>query len=133
MQAQRLDGEEQRAYEVRGHERAISSDIASVVRELVDVLGATLVAAIGGVSETRAVKQWMADREPQRPHVLRFTLQLCWMIAERGGSDVVRAWFQGSNPHLNDGVPLLLLRERPLSDVQGPLIAAARAFSLRSA
>jgi hypothetical protein len=117
--------------EIRAHEYAISSDIRAVVRELVEALGATMVAAIGGVSETRAVKQWMTDREPQRPHVLRFALQLAWVICEKGDRNTARAWFQALNPHLNDAVPLLLLRERPLTDIQGPLMAAARAFRPR--
>jgi hypothetical protein len=120
-----------RPIEIRAHEYAISSDIRDVVRELVDVLGATMVAAIGGVSETRAVKQWMTDREPQRPHVLRFALQLAWVICEKGDRDTARAWFQAINPHLNDAVPLLLLRERPLTDIQAPLMAAVRAFKPR--
>ena len=127
----RWDQEDERPVEIRAHEHAIASDIRSVVRELVEALGATMVAAIGGVSETRAVKQWMVDREPQRPHVLRFALQLVWIIGERGDQHMVRAWFQGLNPHLNDAIPLLLLRERRLSDIQAPLMAAARAFSPR--
>ena len=120
-----------RPIEIRAHEYATSSDIREVVKELVDVLGATMVAAIGGVSETRAVKQWMSDREPQRPHVLRFALQLAWVICEKGDRNTARAWFQALNPHLHDAVPLLLLRERPLTDIQVPLMAAARAFRPR--
>jgi hypothetical protein len=125
------DPRDDRPIEIRAHEYAISSDIREVVRELVDALGATMVAAIGGVSETRAVKQWMTDREPQRPHVLRFALQLAWVICEKGDRGTARAWFQALNPHLNDAVPLLLLRERQLTDIQGPLMAAARAFMPR--
>lgn len=129
--AEQWEQEDERPVEIRAHEHAISSDIRSVVRELVEALGATMVAAIGGVSETRAVKQWMSDREPQRPHVLRFALQLAWIIGEKGDRNLVRAWFQGLNPHLNDAIPLLLLRERRLTEVQAPLMAAARAFTPR--
>jgi len=74
---------EERTVEVRAHEVAMASNIRDVVRGLVDALGATMVAAIGGVSETRAVKQWMTDRDPQRPNTLRFALQLAWIIAEK--------------------------------------------------
>ncbi len=125
------DPQDERPVEIRAHEYAISSDIREVVRELVDALGATMVAAIGGVSETRAVKQWMTDRDPQRPHLLRFALQLAWVICEKGDRNTARAWFQALNPHLNDAVPLLLLRERQLTDIQAPLMAAARAFRPR--
>ncbi len=123
---------EDRRVEVRAHEIAMGSNIREVVSQLVDALGATMVAALGGVSETRAVKQWMTDREPQRQNTLRFALQLACIIGEKSDRDTARAWFQGVNPHLNDAVPLLLLRERPLLDVQGPLMSAARAFPRKS-
>src|SRR5437773_1223933 len=97
--------------EFRAHEHAMSSKIQDVVRELDEALGTTMVAAIGGVTETRAVKGWMTDREPQRPHVLRFALQLSWIVCEKSDRHTARAWFQGVNPHLHDGVPLLLLRQ----------------------
>ena len=67
--------------DVDSHTHAMSIGIESVVEELVDLLGLTMVAAIGGVGETRAVQQWIAGREPQRPNVLRFALQLALMIA----------------------------------------------------
>jgi len=118
--------------EVRAHEIAMASSIREIVSQLVHALGATMVAALGGVSETRAVKQWMTDREPQRQNTLRFALQLAWIIGEKSDRDTARAWFQGVNPYLHDAVPLLLLRERPLIEVQGPLMSAARAFPRKS-
>jgi hypothetical protein len=117
--------------DIAAHEHAMSAPMRQVVRELDDLLGASTVAIIGGVSETRAVQQWMADRAPQRPHVLRFALQLAVMIAANGDNHVLRAWFQGGNPHLGDAAPLTLLRDGPLEAVQVPLLAAARAFAAR--
>ncbi len=111
------------------HRQAMSLPIKDVVRQLVEILGATTVAAISGVSETRAVSQWMSGRAPQRPHVLRFVLQITAMIAGDSDGDVARAWFQGSNPYLNDEVPAILLRTRPLEEIQAPIMAAARAFT----
>lgn len=121
-----------RAYQA--HDLAMSLPTGEVVRRLVDYLGATTVAAIGGVNETRAVKEWMNShgREPQRPHTLRFALQLATMIAEVADPDVVRAWFQGSNPHLDDEIPALLLRTRPLQEIQPMMMAAARSFGHRA-
>src|SRR5579872_3758795 len=110
------------------HDHAMSVPIAQVVRELIELLGAPVVAVIGGVSETRAVQQWLNGRQPQRPHVLRFALQVAVMIASPAEQEMARAWFQGSNPHLEDASPALLLRNRPLAEVQGKIIAAARAF-----
>ncbi len=113
------------------HDHAMSIPMDRVVQELVDILGAGTVAAIGNVSETRAVAQWMAGREPQRPHVLRFTLQLAQMVANAADPNVARAWFQGSNPHLGDRVPAIMLRTEPLAEIQPALMAAARSFAAR--
>jgi hypothetical protein len=117
--------------DLAAHDHAIGLPISEVVKELAEILGATTVAAIAGVTETRAVQQWMGDRQPQRPHVLRFALQLASMIGSVKNPEYARAWFQASNPHLGDAVPTLLLRNKPLEEVQGQLMAAARAFAAR--
>lgn len=114
------------------HEHAMSLPMAEVVSELISLLGATTVAVIGGVTETRAVQQWTIGREPQRGHVLRFALQIARMIAGADGDhETVRAWFAGSNPRLDDAIPALLLRSEPLEKVQVQLVKAARAFAAR--
>ena len=110
----------------------MSMPIAEVVRELVSMLGAPTVAAIVGVGETRAVKQWMEGRQPQRPNVLRFALQLATMIAGVGDVTLAKSWLYGSNPLLEDGVPILLLRNLPLEQTQARLMSAARAFAARA-
>lgn len=114
------------------HNAAMSAEIAEVVKRLVDILGLSLVAAIAGMKETRAVSQWTTGRrEPQQPQRLRFALQLALMIAENPNGVVPRAWFQGSNPHLGDRSPALMLRTMPLEEIQGDLMAAARSFAAR--
>ena len=118
--------------DVDAHGHAMEIPIQEVVSELIDRLGAPLVAVIGGVGETRAVLQWTKSRTPQRPNVLRFALQLATMIARMSDYEKARAWFEGSNPLLDDAVPALILRDRPLADVQSNLMAAARSFALRA-
>src|SRR3984957_4692311 len=108
------------------HLQAMSLPISEIVRHLLGLLDATTVAVIAGVSETRAVNSWLNGREPQRPQVLRFALQLAAMIAGAADAEICKAWFHGSNPHLNDGVPMLMLRDLPLADSQRELLAAAR-------
>ncbi len=112
------------------HNEAMALPMNAVIKQLSDLLGATTVAAIGGVQETRAVQQWMnGEREPQRPHVLRFGLQLALMISSLASRDLARAWFHGSNPQLDDRVPMAMLRDEPLDSVQVPLMAAVRSFA----
>ena len=113
------------------HERAIELPIADVVVALIDLLGAPVVAIIGGVGETRAVQQWTTGRKPQRPNVLRFALQIAMMIASNSDREMARAWFEGSNPHLDDAIPALMLRNQPLAHVQQRMMGAARAFASR--
>ena len=109
----------------------MSLGIHQIVANLVATLGLSLVATISGVKETRAVQQWTDAREPQRPQVLRFALQLTLMIVDIADASTARAWFQGSNPYLDDRSPAIMLRTLALEDVQAPLMAAARAFASR--
>jgi len=53
------------------------------------------------------------------------------MISSLSSPDLARAWFHGSNPHLNDEAPMLVLRDQPLDVVQVPVMAAVRAFTAR--
>ena len=117
--------------DIDAHTLAMSLPIADIVRELLGLLDATTVAVIGGVQETRAVNNWMNGREPQRPQVLRFALQLAVMIADVADREFCKAWFHGSNPQLGDRVPMIMLRDQPLASVQTDLLNAARAFALR--
>jgi hypothetical protein len=114
------------------HDHVVGLPIREVVRELTQLLGATTVAALGGVKETRAVQQWMVDRDPQRPHVLRFALQIALMLASQANREFAQAWFHAANPRLEDRIPMLLLRDLPLVEIQRPLLGAARAFGTRS-
>jgi hypothetical protein len=113
------------------HAEAMSLPINAVVSRLIGLLGATTVAVIGGVTETRAVTQWTDGRAPQRANVLRFALQIATMIGGDEDGELVRAWFAGSNPHLDDQVPMLMLRDKSLNDISPALMSAARAFASR--
>jgi hypothetical protein len=113
------------------HDHVVGLPIREVVRELVQILGATTVAALGGVKETRAVQQWMANRDPQRPHALRFALQIGLMLSSQADRELTQAWFHAANPRLDDRIPMLLIRDLPLDRIQQPLLHAARAFIAR--
>src|SRR5215470_5982271 len=102
-----------------------------VVKELIDHLGARLVAYIGGVNEVRAAKEWADDRTPKDPSVepkLRLALRITLLITERDSRAVAQAWFQGLNPQLGDRVPAQLLRDGNIEEVGPEVVEAARAF-----
>jgi hypothetical protein len=113
------------------HTKAVRASFPEVVSELRAVLGARLVAYLGSVGETRAVRQWAdGDREPGEDirNRLRVALQVALPLAEAESPQIAQAWFQGLNPQLNDRSPARILREGELEEVGPSVIAAARAF-----
>ncbi|MPZ53765.1 MAG: hypothetical protein GEU79_13715 [Acidimicrobiia bacterium] len=117
--------------DLSSHAHAMRAGFAAVVKELREILGARLVAYIGGVNETRAVHQWAdADRQPglETQRHLRLAFQIASMIVEVDDRATAQAWFQGLNPQLDDHSPARLLREGNLDEVGPTVAAAARAF-----
>jgi hypothetical protein len=102
-----------------------------VAKELRDLLGARLVAYIGGVQSTRAVREWAeggrtpSQEEQQR---LRLALQVALLITAADDNEIAQAWFQGINPQLDDRSPARMLRDGTLNEAGPAVIAAARAF-----
>ena len=114
------------------YETSIRSDVTELVTGLRELLGAKLVAYIGSVSETRAVRQWAeGERKPSAEVVrrLRLAYQAAGLLAERDEPRVIQAWFQGMNPQLEDWAPARLIRESSPDDVGTQIMAAARAFT----
>ena len=108
-------------------------DPAQLVTELRDLLGAKLVAYLGGVKETRAVRQWADGTRQvaggQDLRRLRLAYQAATLLAERDHPTVIQSWFQGLNPALADRSPARLLREGDIDDVGPQVLAAARQFA----
>ena len=113
------------------HTKTIRASFPEVATELRDVLGARLVAYLGSVRETRAVRQWAeGSREPSADvqNRLRVALQVALTIAASESPQIAQAWFQGLNPQLDDRSPARLLREGEVDEVGPEVITAARAF-----
>lgn len=118
--------------EQRAHQDAITLPIDSVVRDLRDRLGATLVAYIADVAETRAVRQWATgERRPGRVVTtrLRLTHQVSSIVKEGHSDLVVQSWMQGLNPDLDDVAPARVLRAGDVDESGVRLLAAARHFA----
>jgi hypothetical protein len=118
---------------LRAHEESILMDTPVIVRELVDLLGANLVAYLGRVRETRLVREWAEGSRTVRNLSdelrLRLAYEIARLIGEMDSRGVVQAWFQGLNPQLDDRSPARLLREGDVLEVGPLLLAAARAFA----
>lgn len=118
--------------ELKAHQDSVRLPAPELVSDLRDLLGAKLVAYIGSVKETRAVRQW-ADGE-RAPSVetmgrLRAAYHVAALLNEKDSAAVVQAWFQGMNPQLDDVAPARLLRDGTVDDAGPAVLAAARAFS----
>lgn len=118
--------------DLRAHQESVRLPVDELVERLRDILGAKLVAYVGSVKETRAVRQWAdGDRVPSTNVVrrLRTALHAAALIREKDSAPVVQAWFQGMNPRLGDVAPARLLRDGDLDEVGQQVLAAARAFA----
>ncbi|GAA4475320.1 hypothetical protein GCM10023094_12570 [Rhodococcus olei] len=106
---------------------------AQLVGALRDLLGAKLVAYLGGVKETRAVRQWADGTRSIASATdlerLRIAYRAARMITESDSPEVAQVWFLGLNPALDDRSPAWLLREGDLDDVGRQVLAAARHFA----
>lgn len=109
-----------------------NANVAAAVANLRDVLGDKLVAYLGSVRETRAVRQWAEnEREPSSDDVierLRFANQVVTLMYRKESRSLIQSWFQGLNPLLDDHSPATLIRSGDISEVGPRIIAAARAF-----
>lgn len=117
---------------LQAYQDSIRLDDAALVTHLRDILGAKLVAYLGSVKETRAVRQWAdGERAPSAEVMtrLRHAFHIAALLAEHDARGTVQSWFQGMNPQLEDIPPARLLREGLLDDVAPKVLAAARAFT----
>ncbi len=116
-----------KATDVRAHRTSIKGSIAAVTEELCDILGAQLVAYIGSVKETRAVREWIAGTRAPRGDAslrLRFAYRVARCVADADGIETAQAWFQGLNPLLGNVSPAQLIRTGDLN-TDGPRIIEA--------
>lgn len=118
---------------LRASEESVRLPFAELVSGLREMLGARLVAYIGGVKSTRPVSEWAAGRskpsELERER-LRHAYHAAALLRERYDVATVQSWFQGLNPALGDRAPAQVLSSA--QDVlagAGDVLAAAKSFA----
>jgi len=115
------------------YNNAMSMTTAQLVTALRDLLGAKLVAYLGRVKETRAVRQWAEGTRsianPADVDRLRVAYRAAAVLTVRDSEQVAQAWFQGLNPLLDDRSPARVLREGDLEQVGPQVLTAARQFA----
>jgi hypothetical protein len=73
----------------------------------------------------------MGERGPRDPRIeerLRFALLVAYMLEQFDSPGVIRAWFTGLNPRLDDRQPLEVIRTEKLHEAGPRVLAAARTF-----
>jgi hypothetical protein len=108
------------------HRDASRTSIAEVAAYLQAVLGPTLAAITLGIKDGKAIGQWAKAQRQPRPaqeKALLETYQVVNYLAAVEQPDVIRAWFMGMNPDLDDQSPALTMRRDPIA-----VLRAADAF-----
>jgi len=109
--------------------REVERPPQEIVSELVRILGAPLVAILGEVRSTCAVREWTRGTSvPDSIDRMRFALHIAMILLQREKPDVVRAWFGGLNPDLDDENPLLLIASRHDVETQRSILRAAQRY-----
>ncbi|HLZ71354.1 MAG TPA: XRE family transcriptional regulator [Dehalococcoidia bacterium] len=115
------------AMEQLAHRQATKAAISEVAAALQSVLGQQITAVIAGIKDAKAVGQWArGEREPHPAAArrLRSAFQVAQLLLQVDDPGVVRAWFVGMNPLLEDESPALALTHEPAK-----VMDAARAFA----
>ncbi len=114
--------------EQAAHQRATKLGLRETVRRLNTSLGATLVAALAGVKDTKLPHKWVKEGGPQpRAEAIRrltFAYTQWQLVDAAEGEHVARVWFIGANPWLGHDTPIDAIREDRYKEVA----TAARAL-----
>jgi hypothetical protein len=93
-------------------------------------IGKKLTAYVAGVYDVKTIESWIEGEPVPRDAEkrLRLTYQIVMTLTIAETPRVAQAWLIGSNPELDNRVPLSLLREGKLNQLAGHIVGAARAF-----
>jgi hypothetical protein len=111
----------------QAHRQTVESTPDDMARFLQDALGQKLVAYIAHVSGPRTVARWVSnERSPNSSAEGRLSVAfyVFRLLSDVESSHVVRAWFAGLNPLLDEKAPATVIREGRFQEV----VAAAKAF-----
>ena len=113
----------------RACKRAVMTSSEEQARFVIETVGARIATAAVGLRDARAVRGWARGQHIKHSHAqqrLQELYQVVWAVAEAYSPAVSAAFLRGTNPHLGDRAPLVVLAEDP-PDKAGPaLLAAAR-------
>jgi len=105
----------------------VSFEVKDVARYLQEALGQKLVAYMAGVSDPKRVGRWANGTQAPRDEAerrLRAAFQIFHLLLAEESPHVIRAWFIGMSPQLDDDSPAEAIRDGRLKEA----MAAAKTF-----
>jgi hypothetical protein len=111
------------------HTQALHASIQEAAGTISHVLGGQLGAYVVGVKDLKTLRRWASGSttaiRQESESRLRTTYEIITLLLRFDGQEVVRAWFIGMAPELDDVSPARTLHEGRLREALG----AARAFA----
>jgi hypothetical protein len=110
------------------HRSASTQPVATIAAEIQQALGPSLASVVLGMRDPKAIGAWAKGTRTPRPaqeQSLRALSQIISMLASAESTDVIRAWFGGMNPDLDDRAPAIVFQDDAVA-----VLRAAEAFLL---
>jgi hypothetical protein len=112
----------------QAHRQAVVTPVDDVASFLQDLLGRRLVAYVAGVKDAKTVSRWASGEvgsvRQESEERVRTAYEVAQLLVRFDSPRIVKAWFIGLNPQLDDVSPAETIREGRLKEAK----AAARAF-----
>jgi hypothetical protein len=123
-----MSSTEARVLVEQAHREAVRASLSDVADFLQDLLGRRLVAYVAAVKDAKTVSRWakgeVGEARWESERRLRAAYEIAQLLVRFDSSQVVKAWFIGLNPQLDDESPAEVIREGRLKEAMN----AARAF-----
>jgi len=108
--------------------QAMVTPVGDVASFLQDLLGRRLIAYVAGVEDAKTVSRWASGEvgsvRQESEERLRTAYEVAHLLVQFDSPRVVKAWFIGLDPQLDDVSPAETIHEGKLEEAK----AAARAF-----
>ncbi len=112
----------------QAHRLAVVAPVSDVASFLQNLLGRRLVAYVAGVKDAKTVSRWASGEvgsvRQESEERIRTAYEVAQLLVQFDSPRIVKAWFIGLNPQLDDVSPAETIHEGKLKEVK----AAARAF-----
>ena len=112
----------------QAHRQSVNASVSEVASFLQDLLSRRLVAYVAGVKDGKTATRWASGEvtgvRQESEQRLRTAYEIAQLLIRFDSPRIVRAWFIGLNPQLDDVSPAEAIHEGRLKEAK----AAARAF-----